>query len=35
MKTDWDYSERAATYDKRADYSNEAIDDLLNILDWF
>lgn len=33
MKTDWDYSERAATYDKRADYSNEAIDDLLNILD--
>ena len=28
MKTDWDYSERAATYDKRADYSNEAIDDL-------
>ncbi len=33
MKTKWDYSARAATYDKRADYSSEAIDELLDILD--
>tara|TARA_Y200000002_G_C22584231_1_gene622243 strand:+ start:379 stop:1119 length:741 start_codon:yes stop_codon:yes gene_type:complete len=29
MKTDWDYSERAHTYDKRADYSYEAISELI------
>jgi len=29
MKTDWDYSERAHTYDQRADYSADAIQDLL------
>lgn len=33
MKTKWDYSDKAATYDKRADYSSEAIDELLDILD--
>ncbi len=32
MKTKWDYSARAATYDKRADYSSEAIDELLDVL---
>ena len=30
MKTDWDYSERAHTYDCRADYSKKAILNLLN-----
>ena len=30
MKTDWDYSERAHTYDCRADYSEKAILNLLN-----
>lgn len=29
MKTEWDYSERAHTYDKRADYSQKAINKLL------
>jgi ubiquinone/menaquinone biosynthesis C-methylase UbiE len=29
MKTDWNYTERAQTYDQRADYSFEAIDFLL------
>ena len=29
MQTQWDYSERAATYDKRADYSEEAVARLL------
>ena len=30
MQTLWDYSERAATYDKRADYSEEAVASLLD-----
>ena len=29
MKTDWDYTDRAHTYDKRADYSDKAITKLL------
>ena len=29
MKTEWDYTDRAHTYDKRADYSNKAIEKLL------
>ena len=29
MKTEWDYTQRAATYDKRANYSDNAINDLL------
>ena len=29
MKTEWDYTERAHTYDKRADYSDKAITKLL------
>ena len=32
MKTKWDYSDRAATYDKRANYSNLAINQLLENL---
>lgn len=28
----WDYTDHAAHYDKRADYSNEAIKDLINII---
>ena len=31
MRTDWDYSDRAATYDKRADYSLEAITKVLKL----
>ena len=30
MKTNWDYSERAHTYDNRAEYGVKAISDLLN-----
>ena len=30
MKTNWDYSERAHTYDNRADYGFKAISNLLN-----
>lgn len=30
MKTDWDYSDRAATYDKRADYNEQAIELLIS-----
>ena len=33
MKSNWDYSDRAASYDKRADYSSEAIEALLTVLD--
>ena len=29
MKTDWDYTDRASTYDKRADYSHKAVNELL------
>ena len=29
MKTEWDYSDRARTYDKRADYSESLIKNLL------
>lgn len=29
MKTNWDYTDRAHTYDKRADYSGEAIQSLI------
>ena len=29
MKTEWDYTERAHTYDMRADYSQEAVNKLL------
>ena len=29
MKTEWDYTDRAHTYDMRADYSQKAIDELL------
>lgn len=29
MKTEWDYTDRAHTYDKRADYSDDAISGLL------
>ena len=29
MKTEWDYSDRASTYDKRADYSKNAIEKLI------
>ena len=32
MKTDWDYSHCASTYDKRADYSESAIDQLCSEL---
>ncbi|MEE2745408.1 MAG: class I SAM-dependent methyltransferase [Pseudomonadota bacterium] len=32
MKTEWDYSERAANYDKRADYSEEALSELIKKL---
>ena len=35
MKTKWDYSDRAATYDKRANYSNLAINQLLENLKDF
>ena len=28
-KVEWDYSERAAYYDKRADYSERALDEVL------
>lgn len=30
MKTNWDYSERAHTYDNRAEYGDKAVSDLLN-----
>ena len=30
MKTEWDYTERASTYDKRADYSGESVTELLH-----
>ena len=30
MKTEWDYTDRAKTYDQRADYSEKAISDVLN-----
>ena len=30
MKTDWDYTDRAHTYDQRADYSVDAISKLLD-----
>ena len=30
MKTNWDYSERAHTYDNRAEYGVKAVSDLLN-----
>ncbi len=30
MKTEWDYTDRAHTYDQRADYSDNAINNLLN-----
>ena len=30
MKTNWDYSERAHTYDNRAEYGGKAVSDLLN-----
>ena len=33
MKTVWDYTERAATYDMRADYSYEAITEVINRFD--
>ena len=33
MKTDWDYTERAHTYDQRADYSSDAVKTLLHSLD--
>ena len=29
METEWDYSDRASTYDKRADYSGKAIEKLI------
>ena len=29
METEWDYSDRASTYDKRADYSEKAIEKLI------
>ena len=29
MKTDWNYTDRASTYDKRADYSHKAVNELL------
>ena len=32
MKTEWDYTDRAHTYDARADYSDEAIRKLLMAL---
>ncbi len=31
MKTDWDYSYRAQTYDKRADYSNMAVKEAIGL----
>ena len=30
MRVTWDYSERSHSYDKRAEYSSEAIQELLN-----
>ena len=29
MKTNWDYTERAHTYDDRAEYSSKAVSNLL------
>ncbi len=35
MKTEWDYSDRAKTYDKRADYNENAIKNLLDQIQLF
>ena len=35
MKTEWDYSERAKTYDKRADYNKDAIKYLFDQIQLF
>ena len=32
METEWDYTERASTYDKRADYSEECVKELLHVI---
>ena len=32
IKTEWDYSERAATYDQRADYSYKALESLVHAI---
>src|SRR5579862_1648424 len=32
-KVEWDYTEHASHYDKRADYSSDAIEDLLKAID--